>query len=198
MTKKIAAKNKISKSTAKGSVGVDTRRVARNKKSPNVPPKVIKSTIYWPDHIDEVRAIAMRTDDDEEMAALLGVKPELLESWKAYYPRFELAIEEGRTHADGQVVGALFKNAIGYDYEDDVVVRSRRGAEIIRATTHVPGETNAQKFWLQNRQPDKWNRAGATLSHTSPKGSPVLVKVETKEEVIHSILNMIAPQPDTE
>ena len=131
------------------------------------------------------------------MAIFLGVTPQLYESWKQYYPRFEKAIEDGHTTADAQVVAALFKNAIGYNYTDDVVVRGRRGAMVLQTKRHMPAETNAQKFWLSNRAPSRWN-AGQTISHTSPKGSPVLVKQETKLEVINSILSMIVPQPDGE
>lgn len=184
---KLKTKNKVR--------GHANRRKERRQN--NLPQAVKTGSIYWPDHIDEVAAIAGRGLTDEEMAIFLGVTPELYESWQAYYPRFADAIEQGRTKADVQVVAALFKNAVGYDYESDVVVRGRKGAMVLKATVHVPAETNAQKFWLTNRAPARWNN-GQTVSHTSPKGSPVLVKQETKQEVIHSILNMIEPQPDGE
>lgn len=153
--------------------------------------------IYWPDHVDEVQAIAMAGATDEEMASILKVSPELLDSWMEYYPRFREAVEKGRTAADGKVVAALFKNATGYDYTEDEVVRTRRGSVVLEARKHVPGETNAQKFWLTNRQPEKW-KSTSQVAHTSPTGKPVLVKAETKQEVIHSILSMISPQPDIE
>lgn len=184
--------------TKRGAKNVVVSRKPTPVVAKSTPHKVRSGTIYWPDHIDEVRAIAAKGLDDEEMAQFLGVSPALYESWKAYYPRFEEAIEKGRTNADAQVVAALFKNAVGYTYTEDVVVRGRRGAMVLQKQTHVPAETNAQKFWLTNRAPDKWSHGASTVQHTSPDGRPVLVKQETKEEVIHSILGMITPQPDSD
>lgn len=154
--------------------------------------------VYWPDQIDQVRAIAAQGLDDEEMAIFLGIKPELYESWKAYYPTFARAIEEGRTNPDAEVLAALYKNATGYDYETEEVVRTRHGGEVIAVTKRFPGETNAQKFWLQNRQRTFWN-APSTVQLTGKKGAaPIDIKQETKLDVINSILNMIRPQPDNE
>lgn len=155
-------------------------------------PEVVPDRIFWPDRIDHVKAIAMRGMTDDEMAAVMGVTPDLLQSWKAYYPTLAKAIDEGRTIADANVVQALYHNCVGFDYETDEVVRSRRGAEVVTVKKHVPGETQAQKYWLQNRKTD-WN--GAQKMHVStPKGEAV--RVESKNDVINSILNMIRPQPD--
>lgn len=150
--------------------------------------------IYWPDHVDEVKAIAMTGMTDDEMAQAMDIKPELLESWKQYYPLFKQAIEDGRTRADAQVVAALHANAIGYEYEADEIVRTRRGATVLTVTKKFLPETGAQKFWLTNRKPE-W-RAAQLLNVGGQKGSPVQVQAETKAMVIHSILNLIKPQPD--
>lgn len=52
---------------------------------------------------------------------------------------------------------ALYKRALGYDYE---VIRTehREGApdKVITTTRHVVGDTTAQIFWLKNRKPEKW------------------------------------------
>jgi hypothetical protein len=150
--------------------------------------------IYWPDHVDEVKAIAMTGMTDDEMAQALGVKPELWESWRQFYPSFSKAIEDGRTRADANVVAALYQNAVGYEYEADEVVRTRKGAQVLTVTKKFLPETGAQKFWLTNRKPE-W-RAGQQVNLGGQKGNPVQVQAETKAMVIHSILNMIQPQPD--
>lgn len=154
------------------------------------------TTIYWPDRIDYVKAVAAQGLSDTEMAQYLGVSADLLDSWKAYYPLFAKAIEEGRSQADVEVIQALHKNAVGYTYETDVVVRSRAGADVITAEKYMPPDTNAQKFWLANRSA-AW-RQGQNLNIGGQSGKPVEVKVdaETKMMVIHSILNMITPRPD--
>lgn len=150
--------------------------------------------VYWPDHIDEVRAIAMTGMSNDEMARALGVKPEQWDSWVQYYPSFAQAIEDGRTNADAEVVAALHKNAIGFEYDADEIVRTRRGAQVLTVRKKFLPETGAQKFWLQNRSA-AW-RAGQNINLGGQKGHPVEVTQETKMMVIASILNLIRPQPD--
>lgn len=158
-------------------------------------PVRVEQDIFWPDRLDHVKAIAMRGLTDDEMATMLGISPSLLQSWKAYYPTFAEAIDKGRTTADAQVVAALHANAIGYDYETDEVVRTRRGAEVVTVKKRFPAETQAQKYWLSNRQKEHWN-AATPLHLSSPKGESLHIKSETKNDVINSILNLISPKPD--
>jgi len=59
----------------------------------------------------------------------------------------------------------------------------------------VPGDVQAQKFWLSNRS-SHWN-AGQNLNVGGQgRDKPLHVSAETKVHVIHSILNMITPRPD--
>jgi hypothetical protein len=157
---------------------------------------MVPSNIYWPDRLDHVKAIAMRGLTDDEMAAMMGISPDLLASWKAYYPMFAKSIDDGRTIADANVVRALYDNAVGYDYETDEVVRTRRGAEIITVKKRFPGETTAQKYWLNNRQSHHWGDKVQVGGDRSPGAKPVAMKNETKEEIINSLLNLVRPQPD--
>lgn len=152
--------------------------------------------IFWPDRLNHVRGIAARGLTDDEMAEVMGISPELMQSWKRYYPTFMLAIEEGRTVADAQVVEALHKNAVGFEYETDEVVRTRRGATVVTVKKKFLPDVQAQKFWLQNRAPKHWNRA-TPVSVSTPKGEAVRIRDETKAEIMNSILNLITPKPDS-
>jgi hypothetical protein len=159
------------------------------------PRAVVKPGTYWPDRLDYIKAIAARGLTDAEMADYLQISPDLLDSWKTYYPLFEKAIEEGRTSADAEVVAALHKNAVGFEYETQEVVRLRDGSDVVDVCKYMPPDTNAQKFWLTNRSPH-W-RAGQSLAIGGQRGAPAIgVSVESKQHVIHSILNMITPRPD--
>jgi hypothetical protein len=171
----------------KNKVTVDLSRKQVKKPDP--------ADIYWPDRIDYVRAVAARGLTDTEMAAFLNVPASLLDSWKAYYPLFAEAIEEGRSQADIEVIQALHKNAVGFEYETDEVIRTRRGAEVITAKRFMPPDTNAQKYWLTNRSP-AWRVAQNVNLGGQRGGEPIKVDTETKMMVIHSILNMITPRPD--
>lgn len=137
----------------------------------------------------------MRGLSDDEMAAMFGISPHLIESWKEFYPTFAKAIEEGRTAADAKVVQALYDNAVGFEHESDEVVKTRTGAHVVTVRKFYRGDTAAQKFWLENRS-QHWRQQ--RNSRVAVGGDPALpgIKVETKMEVINSILSMIAPRPD--
>ena len=151
------------------------------------------STIFLPDHLDQVRAIAMRGLTDDEMAEVFGITPELMASWKAYYPSFAEAIAKGRTSADAEVVRALFKNCVGYDYEEDRVTKD---GDVVSVKVRKNGETGAQKYWLNNRDPENWGDKVQVGGDRSPGAVPVGIRDETKMEVMNSILNLITPKAD--
>lgn len=172
------------------------KKPKRKSRTLDKPSQKLPAQIYWPEHLDQVKAIALQGLNDKELARALGVSDALLDSWLAYYPEMAAAIAEGRTEADAQVVAALHKNAVGFHYKTDEVVRTRHGADVVRVRRYIPGETQAQKFWLANRDPAHWNRAALTLQG-GPKDKPIHVSNETKALVINSILNLIRPQPDS-
>lgn len=171
-------------------------REAQRRRSKIKTPDKVATQIFWPDHLDHVTAIAVRGLTDSEMAVMMNISDTLMDSWKAYYPTFAAAIEDGRTRADVEVVQALHKNAIGHDYETDEVVKTRTGGMVLTVKKHVPGETAAQKFWLQNRQPAHWNIGQNVSIGGRGKDQPLHVVAEHKNDVINSILNLITPKPD--
>ena len=191
-----------------GRSAVKTKTIKRQKKShalvirgkKSVPKAAaVAPAIFWPDRIDHVKAIAMRGLADNEMASILGVSEPLLNSWRKYYPEFNQAIEDGRSLPDQQVLAALHANAIGYERDQDVVVRTRRGSEIVTAKVFYPGETAAQRYWLNNRAPKYWkDRSSHDVSSKNLNlNANAAVKPETKDQVINSIINLITPQPDS-
>ena len=52
---------------------------------------------FPPDHLDIVRAIALRGMSDTEMADVFGYHQADIKAWKKLYPSFKEAVEEGRT-----------------------------------------------------------------------------------------------------
>ena len=152
-----------------------------------------------PDFPDVVRAIAMQGVTDDEHAFSFGLNPSIIRGWRKLYPDFDEAVKEGRTVADLQVIEALHKKAIGHTYDTDVVIKHGNDYSIETIAKHEPPETNAIKYWLSNRDPDRWNRTALHIQHTGKKGEPDIglgVKQETKMELMSSILSLIQPKPD--
>jgi len=133
---------------------------------------------------------------DPELAIMFGLDPKIIKAWRKMYPSFNEALEEGRTIADAEVIAALHKKAIGYSYNTEVAVRGKGGVRIEMVKKTTEPDTNAIKFWLSNRDPDRWSER-RHLQMTGKPGAPDIgVKSETKNELMSSILSLIIPKPD--
>lgn len=94
---------------------------------------------------------------DEQIAENMGISARTLYRWKDKYCQICQSLKKGKEAADRQVENALFKRAVGYEYEE-VREETKNGVIIKRIVTtkHIPGDTTAQIFWLKNRKPDYW------------------------------------------
>lgn len=151
--------------------------------------------LFLPDHLDQVRAIAMQGIDEEQMSELFDISPRQLGLWKSQYPAFQEALEAGYTDADAAVLGALYQVATGYTHDEEKIFQW--DGEVIRADTikHYKPDVQAIKLWLTNRQREHWADRKET-EHSGNKDSPIGIRDETKLEVMASILALIKPKPD--
>ena len=86
---------------------------------------------------------------DAQMAEELGVTPQTIGNWKNEHAEFLEALKRGKEVPDDQVVAALLRKALGYEYEE---VNEKFGV-----TTKVQHpDTTACIFWLKNRRPADW------------------------------------------
>lgn len=151
--------------------------------------------LFLPDHLDQVRAIAMQGIEEEEMSKLFDISPRQMGLWKSQYPAFKEALESGYTDADAAVLGALYQVATGYTHDEEKIFQW--DGEVIRADTikHYKPDVQAIKLWLTNRQREHWADRRET-EHSGNKDSPIGIRDETRLEVMSSILALIKPKPD--
>ena len=98
-----------------------------------------------------------------DLAAFLGISVSTLYKLKDERPDVAEAIKIARSRADAHVESALFKRAMGYEYQeltgtkeaDDDGELQTTNARFV--TKHVPPDVTACIFWLKNRRPDDWN-----------------------------------------
>lgn len=156
--------------------------------------------VYLPDHEQLVRLIAAKGMSDSEIEVIYGLGTGTLAKWRKAYPGLNRAIDEGRTVADANVLFALYKTAVGYDYEEDQAVGGRE-PEVLRVQKHKPGEFAAQKHWLGNRirRPDgtnEWPRSEQVELGGIKDG--IGIKVESRNDLIDAIVSLVVPKPDNE
>lgn len=155
------------------------------------------STIFLPDHLAQVKAIAWRGLSDDEIAANFGVDKDLFQKWKKHYPSFREAITKGRTHADMKVVESLYKRATGYDYTEEGLTRD---GDVVTLKRHAIPDIPGIKYWLNNRDKENWSERHSIDGGGTRGGGtkPVGVEVKSKADLIMSILDKIEPQNDNE
>lgn len=141
-----------------------------------------------------MRLIAMKGATDTEIEDIFLCPKGSIAKWKALYPSLAKAIDNGRSVPDSDVLYAMYKNAIGYDYEEEQAVGGK-SPEVLTVKRHRPAEFAAQKYWLGNRA--GW-RSTESVEHSGRDGGPIGVKQETRNDIIDSLLTLIKPKPDVE
>lgn len=124
---------------------------------------------------------------DETIAKKLGVAYSTFREYKRKHPELQEAMQYQKEHADMIVENSLFRKANGYTVEVTKAVKCKevyydeRGRKCEREElktaleeVHVPADTNAQKFFLQNRLPEDWREK----KDVSLEGGLVVKKLE--------------------
>lgn len=100
---------------------------------------------------------------DEQIADNMGINVATLYRWINEHCEICEALKTGKEDADMLVENALFKSALGYDYEEiteelvyDNKTRTRKMMITKRQKKHQPPSNTAQIFWLKNRRAENW------------------------------------------
>ncbi len=152
-----------------------------------------QEAVFLPSNEHLVKMIAMQGADDEEIAAMFGVPYEHFRAWRKLYPSFNEALNAGRLSVDAEVTYALYKQTQGFEYEEQSA--TPKGG-VVTVKKFARPDTSAQKYWLENRRPDLWRNVATSRVTGKDDESPVGVKVETRNELIDSIVSLIQPKAD--
>lgn len=115
--------------------------------------------------------------DDKIVANNLNVGYSTFLKYKSDHEELRECCLVGKEEADLKVESALFKRAMGYEYDE---VTFEYGEETKRVTKQVVPDTTAQIFWLKNRKPKEWRdkqdielsgNAGVVINNDIPRKS---------------------------
>lgn len=120
-------------------------------------------------YLNVIAAWCRKGVSDEQIAKKLGVAYSTFREYKRVHEELSEAMMFQKEHADMEIENALYKKAKGYSVEVKKLFKCKktyydeRGKkceeeELKEGTeeVYIPADTNAQKFFLQNRDPDNW------------------------------------------
>ena len=99
---------------------------------------------------------------DEQIATNMKIHPATLYEWKNKFNEINEALKESKDIADYNVINALYKRCLGYDFEEvQTIVEDDNGKKkkrISKTIKHIAPDTTAIAIWLNNRKPEEWKR----------------------------------------
>ena len=127
---------------------------------------------------------------DKEIAEKLGISYSSFRRYKAQNSDLKTAIAQGKDKKNQSVEKALYKNAIGYSYyeevatkvknevlaEDGKTILVKEEVKISSVRKYKGPDLAAQKYWLGNRDKAKWQEDPHKVSNDKK-----LTKIKEKE-----------------
>lgn len=124
-----------------------------------------------PESLTLIRGMACIGKSHEQIAACMGISLATLRRWQKRYPEIAAALAFDKDNADYAVMEALHRKAVGYttplkktyklkhtEFDPDSGKKVLEYEELQTGIdeTHVPADTRAEIFWLQNRRTQDW------------------------------------------
>ena len=100
--------------------------------------------------------------NDKLIAEKLEINPCTLYNWLKKHESFRDNYEGGNLLANARVQHSLYNRALGYEIKeaDTKISRDLKGKiksiTVTEKTKHIPGDVQAQMFWLKNRMSEQW------------------------------------------
>lgn len=124
-----------------------------------------RPTKYKKEYNDQVEKLCKLGATDKELADFFEVNEDTIHEWKKAYPEFSESIKRGKVIADLDVADSLYKRAMGYEHEEDVIFNDKGVPLIVNTIKHYPPDPTSMIFWLKNRRPKEW-RDKQEFAHT--------------------------------
>lgn len=122
-------------------------------------------------YLDDIEKWSRKGATDKDIAETLGIGRSTLCKYAKKYSELGNVLTRAHAVADEVVENCLYKKCTGYTvqlrkmfkvknviYENGKKVAEKEELVAGIDEVHIPADTNAQIFWLTNRQPEKWKR----------------------------------------
>ena len=146
-----------------------------------------RPTKYKEAYAEEAYEFCLLGCTNEDLAEYFLVNIDTIYEWQKKHSEFSEAIKLGKKFADGKVAKSLYQRALGATIKQQKAFKVRdmegnESIEVVSLDVEVPADVNAAKFWLTNRQGDKWKDKQEDLPTEEKKEEIDLSKL-TKDEL---------------
>lgn len=120
---------------------------------------------------------------DREISERLGIAYSTFRIYKEKYSALSASLKKTKDIVDSEVVGALFKRALGYEVTEWEETYDGQGNLIAKKKKirHIPPDPTSMNFWLTHRQRMNW---GAPIEAVdSNTGGVVMIPEKAVVEV---------------
>lgn len=134
-------------------------------------PKVSKYITHIQPKLDLIESWYRNGAIDIDVARNLNVGYSTYLKYKNDYPELRARTQVGKEEADLKVESALFKNATGFYYQEEVAIKCKESyydekgkkvekehVEVVEVEKYAKPDTMSQMYWLNNRDPKNWSQ----------------------------------------
>lgn len=121
------------------------------------------------DNLKLIESMAESGSTDKEIAEKLEISYATFKNYKRDYLALKEVMAKCKDKKNEAVEKALFNNCIGYEYEEEVVVKVKQETEqpsgvvlvkeipvVKKIKKYCKPDLNAQKYWLNNKKKSVW------------------------------------------
>ena len=153
----------------------------------------IQRGLYSDELLPRVEELAQQGLNNQQIADALCIGNKTFYEWRHRYPQFAHSLKKYRGVADIMVENALYKNAVGYEYDEVEQERRRVGKDekgnwlyelVPTKITHRTqgGNATAQIFYLKNRMPTRYRDKVETVLSMAQDISQMAFVIKRREE----------------
>ena len=122
--------------------------------------KAGRPTEYDPARNAMIKQLYVLGATDKEVIKALGVAKSTFYLWKQEHEAFAEAVQEGKDYFDSNKMEESLKSkAAGFYVLEEVTTEEDAEGKVVKKVTkqkRMPPDTVALKYWLNNRQRDRW------------------------------------------
>lgn len=116
--------------------------------------------------LDKVKEYARNGLTQKEIGGIIGISHETFNQYLNKYPEFAEALKTAKDEADSEVIGAIFKSAIGYEVIEEHLEYTPASSDkskteiksVKKIKKHIKPNVMAGIWWLYNRRRNDWKQ----------------------------------------